>query len=56
MHLLDEIIQEPRKMLKFLKNEITIGLICNIPFLILLIFHFSQNFGECYTCDPYLTI
>jgi hypothetical protein len=46
MHLLDEILSKPEKMLKFLKTEIIIGFSFNIPFLFILMFFIPTYFGE----------
>jgi hypothetical protein len=56
LSLLDDLIREPRVMIKFLKVEITIGLLFNIPFFLILLFYLPFNYETCLQCDPFLTV
>ena len=51
LNMLDDLIQEPRTMISFLKVEMTIGLLFNIPFFLILLTYLPFNFKTCIGCD-----
>ncbi len=55
LNMLDDLIQEPRVMISFLKVETTIGLLFNIPFFLILLSYLPFNLKTCLECDFWLT-